>query len=180
MKKASYRVSIGGIVAALCLVMMFLTAVFPLLNITLPLFAGMLITVVAIEVNTSWSFVTYAVVALLSFFVTPDKEAWLFFTFFFGYYPVAKSYFEAMKNKVICWLCKLVSFNISVIIIFYVTMNILGTIDLFEEFGFYNKWLIPGLLAFGNLVFIFYDFTLTQIINAYKKWFRPTFLRKFK
>ncbi len=180
MKKVSYRVSLGGIVAALCLVMMFLTAVFPPLNITLPLFAGMLITVVAIEVSTSWSFVTYAVVAVLSFFVTPDKEAWLFFTFFFGYYPVAKSYLEAMKSKFLCWLCKLVSFNISVVIIFYVTMNILGTIDLFEEFGFYNKWLIPGLLVFGNLIFIFYDYTLTQVIAAYKKWFRPTFLRKFK
>lgn len=180
MKKVSYRVSLGGIVAALCLVMMFLTAVFPPLNITLPLFAGMLITVVAIEVSTSWSFVTYAVVAVLSFFVTPDKEAWLFFTFFFGYYPVAKSYFEAMKSKVLCWLCKLVSFNISVVIIFYVTMNILGTIDLFEEFGFYNQWLIPGLLVFGNIIFIFYDYTLTQVIAAYKKWFRPTFLRKFK
>ncbi len=180
MKKVSYRVSLGGIVAALCLVMMFLTAVFPPLNITLPLFAGMLITVVAIEVSTSWSFVTYAVVAVLSFFVTPDKEAWLFFTFFFGYYPVAKAYFEAMPKKVLGFILKLVSFNISIVIIFYVTMNILGTIDLFEEFGFYNKWLIPGLLVFGNLVFVFYDYTLTQVISAYKKWFRPTFLRKFK
>ncbi len=180
MKKVSYKVSLGGIVAALCLVMMFLTAVFPPLNITLPLFAGMLITVVAIEVSSSWAFVTYAVVAVLSFFVTPDKEAWLFFTFFFGYYPVAKSYFEAMKKKALGFVLKLISFNISIVIIFYVTMNILGTIDLFEEFGFYNQWLIPALLLFGNLVFVFYDYTLTLIISVYKKWFRPTFLRKFK
>ncbi|MGN0676027.1 MAG: hypothetical protein ACI4KG_09755 [Oscillospiraceae bacterium] len=180
MKKVSYKVSLGGIVAALCLLMMFLTAVFPPLNITLPLFAGMLITVVAIEVSCSWAFVTYAVVAVLSFFVTPDKEAWLFFTFFFGYYPVAKSFFEGLKSKLFCWLGKLAAFNISIIIIFYVTMNILGTVDLFEEFGFYNEWLIPALLAVGNLIFIFYDYTLTLIISCYKKWFRPTFLRKFK
>lgn len=180
MKKVSYKVSLGGIIAALCLVMMFLTAVFPLLNITLPLFAGMLITVVAIEVSTSWAFVTYAVVAVLAFFVTPDKEAWLFFTFFFGYYPVAKSYFEAMKRKAVCWLCKIISFNVSIVIIFYITMNILGTLDLFEEFGFYNEWLIPALLVAGNLIFLLYDHTLTIIITSYIKWFRPTFLRKFK
>lgn len=180
MKKVSYKVSLGGIVAALCLLMMFMTAVFPPLNITLPLFAGMLISVVAIEINCSWAFVTYAVVAVLSFFVTPDKEAWLFFTFFFGYYPVAKSYFEGLKNKALCWICKIVSFNVSIVIIFYVTMNILGTIDLFEEFGFYNEWLIPALLVFGNLVFLFYDYTLTLIVSCYMKWFRPTFLRKFK
>ena len=91
MKKVSYKVALGGVVAALCLLLMFLTAVIPPLSITLPLFAGMLIFVVAIEISSSWAFVTYAVVAILAFFVTPDKDAWLFFTFLFGYYPVAKS-----------------------------------------------------------------------------------------
>lgn len=180
MKKVSYKVSLGGIVAALCLLMMFITAVFPPLNITLPLFAGMLISVVAIEVSCSWAFVTYAVVAVLSFFVTPDKEAWLFFTAFFGYYPVAKSFFESFKSKLLQWLLKLAVFNVAIVIIFYITMNILGTVDLFEEFGFYNRWLIPALLAVGNLIFIFYDYTLMLIITCYKKWFRPTFLRKIK
>ncbi len=180
MKKVSYKVSLGGIVSALCLLLMFLTAVFPPLNITLPLFAGVLITVVAIEVSTSWSFVTYASVAVLSFFVTPDKEAWLFFTFLFGYYPVAKSFFEKIRSKALGWICKLAAFNISIIIIFYTLMNILGTLDLFEEFGFYNKWLIPALIVAGNLIFLFYDYTLTLLIMSYKKWFRPTFLRKFK
>ncbi len=180
MKKVSYKVSLGGIVAALCLVLMFLTAVFPPLNMTLPLFAGMLITVVAVEVSCSWAFVTYAVVAVLAFFVTPDKEAWLFFTLLFGYYPVAKAYFEKIKKKLLGWLCKLAAFNISVVIIFYVLMNILGTLDLFEEFGFYNEWLIPALLVGGNLIFLFYDYTLTLVTACYVKWFRPTFLRKFK
>ncbi len=180
MKKVSYKVSIGGIVSSLCLLLMFLTAVFPLLSITLPLFAGVLITVVAIEVSTSWSFVTYASVAVLSFFVTPDKEAWLFFTFLFGYYPVVKSFFEKMKSKAVCWICKLIAFNVSIIIIFYTLMNILGTLDLFEEFGFYNEWLIPALIAAGNIIFLLYDYTLTLLIMSYKKWFRPTFLRKFK
>ena len=180
MKKVSYKVSLGGIIAALCLVMMFLTAVFPLLNMTLPLFAGMLMTVVAFEVSCSWAFVTYAVVAVLAFFVTPDKEAWLFFTFLFGYYPVAKAFFEKIKRKLLGWLCKLAAFNVSVIIIFYVLMNILGTLDLFEEFGFYNEWLIPALLVGGNLIFLFYDYTLTLVTACYVKWFRPTFLRKFK
>ena len=66
-KKVSYKVSLGGIVAALCLTLMFLTAVFPPLNMTLPLFAGMLISVVAIEISPSWALVTYIVVAILSF-----------------------------------------------------------------------------------------------------------------
>ena len=178
--KTSYKVSLGGVVASLCLVMMFLTAVFPILSMTIPLFAGVLIAVVAIEISCSWAFVTYAVVVILAFFVTPDKDAWLFFSFLFGYYPILKSCFEGFKSKLICVICKFAVFNAAVTAIFYVLMNILGTLDLFEEFGFYNEWLIPGLFVFGNLVFIMYDYVMTIMVLAYKKWFRPTFLRKIK
>ena len=176
--KSSYKVALGGVISALCLVMMFLTAVFPLLSMTLPLFAGMLITVVAVEISCSWAFVTYAVVSVLAFFVTPDKEAWLFFTMLFGYYPVLKAYFEKLRSRAVCWICKFAVFNAAVVAIFYILMNILGTLDLFEEFGFYSKWLIPVLLVFGNLVFLLYDYALAVIVTCYKKWFRPTFLGK--
>lgn len=178
--KTSYKVSLGGVIASLCLVMMFLTAVFPILSMTIPLFAGALVAVVAIEINRSWAFVTYAVISVLAFFVTPDKDAWLFFTFLFGYYPILKSYFEEFRLKPVGVLCKLAVFNAAVTAIFYILMNILGTLDLFEEFGFYNEWLIPGLFVFGNLIFVMYDYVLTILILSYKKWFRPTFLRKIK
>ena len=178
--KTSYKVSLGGVIASLCLVMMFLTAVFPILSMTIPLFAGALVAVVAIEINRPWAFVTYAVISVLAFFVTPDKDAWLFFTFLFGYYPILKSYFEEFRLKPVGVLCKLAVFNAAVAAIFYILMNILGTLDLFEEFGFYNEWLIPGLFVFGNLVFVMYDYVLTILILSYKKWFRPTFLRKIK
>ena len=91
MKKVSYKVALGGVVSALCLLLMFLTAVIPPLSITLPLFAGMLIFVVAIEISSSWAFVTYAAVSVLSFLVTPAKAARLFITLRFGYYPLSKS-----------------------------------------------------------------------------------------
>ena len=178
--KTSYKVSLGGVIASFCLVMIFLTAVFPILSMTIPLFAGALVAVVAIEINRPWAFVTYAVISVLAFFVTPDKDAWLFFTFLFGYYPILKSYFEEFRLKTVGVLCKLAVFNAAVTAIFYILMNILGTLDLFEEFGFYNEWLIPGLFVFGNLVFVMYDYVLTILILSYKKWFRPTFLRKFK
>lgn len=187
MKKVSYKVSLGGIIAALCLVMMFLTAVFPLLNMTLPLFAGMLITVVAVEVSCSWAFVTYAVVAILAFFVTPDKTAWLLFSFLFGIYPVEKLYFEKIKIKLLDILCRFAAFNASVIVIAYLLMKIFGTVELFEEtLEIFNKlklsteWIIPALFIVGNLIFLLYDYTLTITTACYIKWFRPTFLRKFK
>lgn len=179
-KKVSYKVSLGGIVAALCLTMMFLTAVFPPLNMTLPLFAGMLISVVAIEISPSWALVTYIVVAILSFFITPDKEAAIFFSVLFGYYPVLKDAVDKMKAKLIAWIIKLVVFDAAMILIYYITVYVFGTIDIFEEFGFLGSFMIPVLIIAMNIIFLLYDYCLTVIKEAYVKWFRPTFLRKFK
>ena len=179
-KKVSYKVSLGGIVSALCLVLMFLTAVFPPLNITLPLFAGMLMTVVAIEVSPSWAWVTYATVTILSFFITPDKEAAIFFTVFFGFYPILKDTLEKIKSKILKWLLKFVVFNIAIVIIYQLTVKLLGTVDLIEEFGFMKQFMLPGLIIMFNGIFILYDITLSMVKTAYLKWFRPTFLRKFK
>lgn len=179
-KKISYKVSLGGIVAALCLTMMFLTAVFPPLNMTLPLFAGMLISVVAIEVSPSWALVTYIVVAILSFFITPDKEAAIFFSILFGYYPVLKDAVDKMKAKLISFIIKLAVFDAAMILIYYITVYVFGTVDIFEEFGFLGDVMIPVLLIVMNLIFLLYDYCLTVTMQAYIKWFRPTFLRKFK
>ncbi len=179
-RKISYKVSLGGIMASLCLLLMFLTAVFPPLNITLPLFAGMLMTIVAIEVSSSWAFVTYATVAILSFFITPDKEAAIFFAVFFGYYPILKYVIERLKSKVFGWIIKFAVYNAALVVIYQLTVKILGTIDLIEEFGFMKEFMLPGLLVIMNAIFLLYDFCLATIKMSYIKWFRPTFLRKFK
>lgn len=179
-KKISYKVSLGGIVSALCLVMMFLTAVIPPLNITLPLFAGMLISVVAIEISHSWAFVTYVVVSVLSFFLTPDKEAAIFFAVLFGYYPILKDVTEKIKFKLFQWIIKIIIFNAAIVIIYQLTVKLLGTVDLIEEFGFMKQYMLPALLLIFNFILILYDVTLGMIKDAYVKWFRPTFLKKFK
>lgn len=179
-KKISYKVSLGGIVSALCLVMMFLTAVIPPLNITLPLFAGMLISVVAIEISPSWAFVTYVVVSVLSFFLTPDKEAAIFFAVLFGYYPILKDVTEKLKFKPLQWLIKVIIFNAAIVIIYQLTVKLLGTVDLIEEFGFMKQYMLPALLLIFNFILILYDVTLGMVKDAYIKWFRPTFLKKFK
>lgn len=179
-KKISYKVSLGGIVSALCLVMMFLTAVIPPLNITLPLFAGMLISVVAIEISPSWAFVTYVVVSVLSFFLTPDKEAAIFFAVLFGYYPILKDVTEKIKFKPFQWIIKIIIFNAAIVIIYQLTVKLLGTVDLIEEFGFMKQYMLPALLLIFNCILILYDVTLGMVKDAYVKWFRPTFLKKFK
>ena len=74
MNNVSYKVALGGVISLLCLLAMFLTSVAPFLYLTLPMIAGALITIIVVEVNMSWAFLTYVAVSLLSIFVTPNKE----------------------------------------------------------------------------------------------------------
>lgn len=50
MKNISYRVALGGIVSALCLLCMFLAGIMPALYLLLPMAAGMLMMIIAEEV----------------------------------------------------------------------------------------------------------------------------------
>ena len=178
--RVSYKVSLGGIVAALCLLLMFLTTVFPLLDMALPLFAGMLIMVVTVEVSISWAAATYVTVSLLSFFITPDKTAAVLFAAFFGFYPILKLLIEKKKLGIFGWIIKSGVFLMSSVIIYKLLISVFGTVDIIEEFGFLKQYMLPVLLVGLVLIFLLYDYTLGLINVCYMKWFRPTFLRKFK
>ncbi len=86
----SYRIALGGILASLCLLCMFLTGVFPMFYLLLPMGSSALISIMAMETSPYWGFLTYLAVGLLSFFITPNKDAALVFLIFFGYYPLLR------------------------------------------------------------------------------------------
>ena len=100
MQRISYRVALGGIITALCLLLMFLTGVMPLLYLALPMVAGALLLIIVSEIGTGWAVLTYAAVSLLSIFVTFDKEAALIFILFFGHYPILRQQLEKQPDRV--------------------------------------------------------------------------------
>lgn len=179
-KKVSFKVSLGGITSAICLLLMFMTGFMPLLVYTLPAIAGALLIVVVIEISRKWAFVTYASISILSLFITPDKEAAILFIFFMGYYPIIKSVIEKIKNPVFEWASKLILFNIAIIISYKIIINVFGIVDITKEFSFLGKYSMLGLLVLANIVFVIYDVALTRMISSYITWFRPKFLRKFR
>ena len=75
--RESTKASLGGIIAALSIVIMLLTYVSPLLVYTAPPFAGILLLIIINELGFRWSVATFAAVSLLSVFI-------IVCTFFFG------------------------------------------------------------------------------------------------
>lgn len=179
MNKLSYKIALGGVMASICLMFMFLTSVFPLLAMAIPIYTGALLIIVAVEISSSWAFLTYAAVAVLSLFVTPDKEAAVLFIMFFGYYPILRRILEdKIKFKPLKWLCKLAVFNAAIIAAYYIIISIFGVYNMMDEFGFLGEHMILILLCFANGVFLLYDVTLSMLESAYVKWFRKVYLRK--
>jgi hypothetical protein len=158
---------------------MFLTAVFPMLAMALPLYAGILIYVVLDESGLPFAVLTYAAVALLSFFLTPNIEASVYFAVFFGPYPILKFIFES-KAKSIAFALKLIAFNVIIITVFFAAVNLFNVNDLLTDFEYLGELMIPIVLIAVNILFLLYDYTLSIVLRAYLKWFKPTFLRKKK
>lgn len=168
----------GGIVAALSLVLMISVAVIPFLTYALPAAAGLLITFIVIEIDKKWAFGVYCTVAILGMLLVPDKEVAVMYLAFFGYYPILKAVTESKLGKITGWAVKILLFLASIVISYFLMIKFMGvTIDEIDEMGIIA---IPLLLGMGTLAFILYDIALTRMITLYTIKWRKYFKRYFK
>lgn len=167
--KTSMKVSLGGIVAALSLVLMFLTSLIPFGTFAFPTFAGFLLILLVFNLGYSYAVAVYFVTAILSFLLIADKEAALYYTAFLGFYPIVKGLIERITSKVIQYVIKLIIFNSCIIAAFYIGLTVLSVPkDSFTLFGVYLPWMF---LIFGNIFFVIYDLCITRLVTIYLlKW----------
>ena len=69
------RLAFCGVIAALSVVVLFLTGIVPVATIALPAVAGCLLIAVVAETNVRYGFAVYLVSSLFSALLTPDREA---------------------------------------------------------------------------------------------------------
>ena len=178
MRDISYRVALGGIVSALCLVVMFLAGVMPALYLLLPMIAGVLLMIIAVEVNKGWALLTYLSVSILSVFITFDKEAALIFIMFFGHYPILRMNIQKIKNGLFRRIVKFAVFNVCVLAYFYATVFIFGFDEILEEFNEFGRYGGYIMLGISNLVFVLYDVNLSFTYSFYRIRIMPRFRKK--
>lgn len=176
--KQSSKCAIGGIVAALSLVMMISVAIIPFLTYALPAAAGLLIVLIVIEIDKKWAFGVYATVAILGVLLVPDKEVAVMYLAFFGYYPIIKAVFESRFPLWLALILKILVFLATISGSYWLMIKFMGLeIDEMETFG---AVAIPILLGTGLVAFILYDFAVSKLILLYDMRFRKYFRRYFK
>lgn len=167
--KTSVKVSMGGLVAALSLVLMLLTSLVPFGTFAFPTFAGILLVLLVFNLGYGYAFAVYFVTAVLSFLLAADKEAALYYTAFLGFYPIVKGLIERIRLRPVQYVVKLVLFNVCIIGAFYIGMFILSVPkESFTLFGIYMPWVF---LILGNIFFVIYDLCVTRLVTLYLlKW----------
>lgn len=178
MPTKSKQIAIGGISAALCLSIMFMTGMVPFSTYALPSLAGFALIPVTVEMGVSTALIVYAAASLLSLLIVPDREAAMVFIALLGYYPIVRGLFNKIKSSLLRWGLKLCLFNAATIGAYTVIIHVFGLVYLLEDGGFLGSLYPYVLLGIGNFIFILYDYAVRNLYRAYVYRLRQKLIKK--
>ncbi len=152
-QNSAKQIALGGVLAALAVVIMCLGGLIPGVTYVTPMFCCLLVNMIRRLCGSRIAWAWYGAVAFLALLLGPDKEAGALFLFL-GYYPILKSKMDSFK---LSWLWKGLLFNAAILGMYWLLINLFGMADLGAEFREMGSILLLVTLALGNLVFFLLD-----------------------
>ena len=161
-RSPAFAVALGGMLAALAVVIMCLGGLIPIATYVCPIICTMLLAVMLKLCGKRIAWAWYAAVGILSALFSPDKEAAAEFLFL-GYYPILKPFFDGRRFR---WLWKGFYFNGSIALLYWLLLHLMGMEQLAEDFRELGLAGLVLMLVMGNLVF----FLLDRLLNGRFRW----------
>lgn len=158
------QIALGGILAALAVVIMCLVGLIPVATFVCPVLCMMLCAVVLQLCGKRIAWAWYGAVSILSLLLAPDKEGALVLCFL-GYYPIIKPVLERYRLK---WIYKFLLFNTAVLILYGITIRLFGMDQVLKEFSQMGTALTVMTLLLGNLTFFLTDRVLSLASRRFK------------
>lgn len=152
-KKNSAAIALGGVLAALAMVIMSMGTLIPVATYVCPMLCMMLLQVVLRSCGRRYAWAWYGAVAILSLLLAPDKEAAAVFAFL-GYYPIVKPKLDALRLRL---LWKLLLFNILILVLYWILLRLLGLEQVVSDFEELGKAMTAAMLLMGNVIFLLMD-----------------------
>lgn len=156
MRSKAYPVALGGMLAAVAVVLMCIGTIIPVATYAAPVLCMMVCQTVMKLCGKRIAWAWYGAVAALGLLMAPDKEAAAVFLVL-GYYPIVKPRLDGLKGK---WLWKGLLFNGSILLLYWVLLNLIGVPQLLEEFSGMGVAMTAALLILGNVTFFLLDHVL--------------------
>ena len=155
------RVALTGVLTALSLVFLWISAISPAGRLGIVAIAGVFPAGAVVSAGLGAGFFCYGATGILGLILLPAKGSALLYLLFFGLWPMVKSLLERLRSRAAEWAGKLAVFN-AVLTLCYV-----GLRELFLPF-------LPGMLtaawmvyAAGNAAFVIYDVGFSKLIAFY-------------
>ena len=157
--RSAKHIALGGLLAAMAVVIMSLGGIIPFATYVCCVLCMVLGRIVLGISGRRMAWTWYAAVSFLSIILGPDKEAAALYVFI-GYYPIIKVWFERFKISIVF---KLGYFNATIILLYWLLMNLFGMTQLAEDFYLLGMIGLVVMLVLGNLTFVLTDILLTMM-----------------
>ena len=160
------QIALGGVLAALAVVILLLGGVIPIGTYLAPMAASLPLIVLLAELPKSLCLGWYAAAALLGTLLCQDNETAFVFVFL-GWYPLARPGLDRLP-RLPRMICKLLLFNAAVAALYALLILVLQLEALVQEAREMGLPLLLVLLALGNLTFLLYDLLLKRLTLLYR------------
>ena len=157
-RNAAKEIALGGVLAALAVVIMCLGGMIPSATFVCPMMCCLILQLVRKICGDRIAWAWYGAVAILGLLMGPDKEAAAVFVFL-GYYPIIKPKFDKSRFK---WLWKLLYFNTTIVLMYQLLIHLFGMAQLAEEWQELGIAMTAVMLVLGNVTFILLDKVLER------------------
>ena len=147
------RIALGGLLAAVAVVIMCLGGLIPVATYVCPMLCCMTQFIVLRFCGKRFAWTWFVVVTFLALLLGPDKEAALVFSAM-GYYPLIKPYFDKSKIGI---LLKILFFNVSILLVYAVMIYLLGMQEVAAENMEFGLIGLVVILLLGNITFFLLD-----------------------
>ena len=158
-KTPAARIALGGMLAAVAVVIMNLVGIIPVATFVCPMLSMMILTLVLRFCGKRIGWAWYGAVAILSVLMGPDKEASAIFACL-GYYPILKPGIDRMKGGT---LVKFLFFNCVILLMYWALINLFGLAQIAQEYRELGLAMTIFTLVTGNLIFFMLDRILARL-----------------
>lgn len=150
--------ALGGMMAALAVVIMTLGGAIPLNTFLCPVVCMMILRFVFATCGARVAWAWYGAVSILSLLMGPDKEAAAIFVAL-GYYPILKPRLDQVRGGMIF---KLGFFNAVILAMYWVLLRILGMDQIASDYAQLGEAMTVVMLVLGNVTFLLLDLVLAK------------------
>lgn len=164
-RKSASAIALGGVMAALAVVIMCLGGIIPIATYACPMLCAIILSFVLAITGKRIAWAWYVAVSILSLLLGPDKEAAAVFVFL-GYYPIIKPWLDRRKVPV---LWKLAVFNGAILILYSLLIYLFRMDRVIQEFRELGTVLTLVTLLMGNVVLFMLDMLLGHLGKRRKR-----------